>query len=726
MDADETRESGKRRGYNDGLKRGLCSSDTAQNARACGLSAGCRSDSHSHSHSHSYCHPHTGSCGSDEDTTWGDKEEEGGISEFLPSLLGITGIALGFILRRMGYSAYRIPFFMASVFAGYPVARAGIRALLAGRGADINLLTTIAGIGAMMLGEWAEGAAVLTLFSIGEYLEDKAGERTRKSIRELMDLAPATARVKREGGFKEVPFHDVVPGDVVVVLPGERISVDGNVLSGESSVNEAPITGESVPVDKSAGSQVFAGTLNGEGALEIVATKGARDTTLSRIIAMVEEAQSRQAKSQRLVDAFARYWTPAMLALSVLVAIGVPLVSGQAFRPWIYRGLTILIVSCPCSLVISTPVTVVAAIARAARGGVLIKGGIHLEELGQVKAVAFDKTGTVTLGRMIVEDVVRAKRCVVSEKKDDIGSEKEPEAGETDGQQNCDPGGERDERAVLAIAAAVESRSEHPLARAVVEAARLRGVEFTPGEGFFAVRGKGARASVGGEEAFVGSDELFRDEGIPVPEDLMKLGDAMRASGKTVVFVGTRKGVKGMLGISDSVRPEAREALGKLQEKGLELVMLTGDDRKTAETVATRLGLTKFLSNLLPEDKVHAIQRLKYEVGPVAMVGDGVNDAPSLAEATVGIAMGRGTDIALEAADVTLMRNDLNAIPWAIDLARKARALIIQNVAFSIAVKVLALVLVFGGILPLWVAVMADSGASVAVTLNGLRILRHS
>ncbi|QUL98405.1 MAG: cation-translocating P-type ATPase [Candidatus Fermentithermobacillus carboniphilus] len=726
MDADETRESGKRPGYNHGLKHGLCSSDTAQNARACGLSAGCRSDPHSNSHSHSYCHPHTGSCGSDEDTTWGDEEEEGGISEFLPSLLGITGIALGFILRRMGYSAYRIPFFMASVFAGYPVARAGIRALLAGRGADINLLTTIAGIGAMMLGEWAEGAAVLTLFSIGEYLEDKAGERTRKSIRELMDLAPATARVKREGGFEEVPFHDVVPGDVVVVLPGERISVDGNVLSGESSVNEAPITGESVPVDKSAGSQVFAGTLNGEGALEIVATKGARDTTLSRIIAMVEEAQSRQAKSQRLVDAFARYWTPAMLALSVLVAIGVPLVSGQAFRPWIYRGLTILIVSCPCSLVISTPVTVVAAIARAARGGVLIKGGIHLEELGQVKAVAFDKTGTVTLGRMTVEDVVRTKGRVVSEREDDVGSEKEPEAGETDGQQNCDPGGERDERAVLAIAAAVESRSEHPLARAVVEAARLRGVEFTPGEGFFAVRGRGARASVGGEEAFVGSEELFRDEGIPVPEDLVKLGDDMRASGKTVVFVGTRKGVSGMLGISDSVRPEAREALGKLREKGLELVMLTGDDRRTAETVATRLGLTKFLSNLLPEDKVHAIQRLKYEVGPVAMVGDGVNDAPSLAEATVGIAMGRGTDIALEAADVTLMRNDLNAIPWAIDLARKARALIIQNVAFSIAVKVLALVLVFGGILPLWVAVMADSGASVAVTLNGLRILRHS
>ena len=663
-------------------------------AEMCSCSQGRGKLHHSHTHLHVYesgC-----DCNHSHAITLAHREgERGSVRELLPPLLGIIGIVFGFVLRRLGYSAYKIPYMIAAVAAGVPVARAGLGALVSGKGADINFLTTVAGVGAMVLGEWAEGAAVLTLFSIGEYLEQKAGERTRKSIRDIMDLSPLTARVKLGDRFSVIAAGEVVPGDTVVVFPGEKIPVDGEVVSGASSVDQSHITGESIPVDKQPGSQVFAGSLNGEGTLDILVTRMPGDTTLARIIAMVEQSQHQRARSQRLVDTFAGYWTPLMLVLSVALAAGVPLLLNQAWRPWVYRGLTVLIVSCPCSLVISTPVTVVASIARAARNGVLIKGGTYLEALGTVKAVAMDKTGTVTQGKLTVDQVILRPGNSVT-------------AGD-----------------LLGIAAAVESRSEHPLARAIVDEAQAKGVRFVPGENFTSIRGKGAYATVNNETAYVGSENLFAGLGIDMPAYLQETADKFRSQGKTVVFVGSGRDVLGAVCLSDAIRPEARDAISELLEKGKEVVMLTGDNRATAAVVAAEAGIGKVEAGLMPGDKIAYIRKLVDEFEHVAMVGDGANDAPSLAAASVGIAMGKGTDVALETAGIALMKNDLRTVPWAIGLAGKARSLIVQNVAFSIAIKLLALVMVFGGVLPLWLAVLADSGAAVLVTFNGLRILRH-
>jgi Cd2+/Zn2+-exporting ATPase len=429
--------------------------------------------------------------------------------------------------------------------------------------------------------------------------------------------------------------------------------------------------------------------------MEFKATRTAEDTTVARIVAMVEDAQSKRAKSQRLVDAFARYWTPGMILLSLAVALFVPLAFGQPFHPWVYRGLTALIVACPCSLVISTPVTVVAAIARAARFGVLIKGGIHLEDLGKVKAVAFDKTGTITKGRIAVERVVTAKSAEVGP--DDI----------------------------LAAAAAVESRSEHPLAKAVLSHAREKGLEFDAGEHFATIRGRGAKARVNGRTVYVGSPRLFSDMNVEIPPDLLSAAAEMRDDGQTAVFVGNSTDVLGVIGLADEVREESKDALGRLAGRGLQVVMLTGDEEATARAVAMRTGISSYKAGLLPGGKQEAIAALRAEYGTVAMVGDGVNDAPSLASSDVGIAMGAGADVALETADVALLTNDLCRIPWSIGLGRAARRLIAENVGFSVIIKVAALAFVMAGRLPLWAAVLADSGASVLVTLNGLRILGY-
>ena len=611
-------------------------------------------------------------------------------------LLGAVGIAVGLIAQRLGAAWYWLPLTLAAVIAGFPVGRAGVRALLSGGGTDINLLTTIAGAGALLLGEYAEAAAVLTLFSVGEYLEEKASERARDSIQALMDLSPRTARVKRGEALLEVDAASISPGDIVVVLPGEMIPADGYVMVGESSADESSLTGESLPVDKSPGQQVFAGSLNGEGALEIRAERTAEDTTVARIVSMVQEAQAKKAKSQRMVDVFARYWTPAMVLLSLAVALGVPLVLRERFQPWIYRGLTVLIVSCPCSLVISTPVTVVAAIARAARFGVLVKGGIHLEDLGKVRAVAFDKTGTLTKGRIVLSEVV-------------------PKAGRDFSTQD-----------ILAMAASVEVRSEHPLARAIVTEAERSGLDFEAGEHFVSIRGKGAKARVGDRNVYVGNERLFRDMDVPLTEDLALTAASMRERGETAVFVGTGQEVLGAIGLADEVRPESASALSKLKDLGVVTTMLTGDEEVTARAVASATGLGSFRAGLLPGDKKEVIASMKAEHGTVAMVGDGVNDAPSLAAADVGIAMGRGADVALETADIALLKDDLTRIPWALRLGRAARSLIVQNVAFSLLIKVAALGLVMAGLLPLWLAVLSDSGAAVLVTLNGLRILRHN
>lgn len=611
----------------------------------------------------------------------------------LPSLIGIVGIIMGLILKHLGHSFYPIPYLAATVIAGYPVAKEGLKTLLSGHGLDINFLTTVAGIGAVILGEFGEAAAVLTLFSIGEYLEERAEDRSRKSIREMMELAPMTARVKSGDVLMEIPAERISPGDIVYVLPGEKVPVDGQVLSGRSHVDESVISGESMPVDKEEGSIVFAGSFNLEGSLEVCVTKPSYDTTLAHIIEMIEEAQSKKAESQKIVDRFARIWTPLMLALSLILAVLVPVVFRQEFRPWIYRSLTVLIVSCPCSLVISTPVTVVASITRAARDGILVKGGIHLEQLGRIRAVALDKTGTITQNKVVVEQIL--------------------------------PLGKETVESLLFNAATVECTSEHPLAKAIVEEAQKREIEVDFPDEFKAIPGKGAIAISSDRTILAGNENLFSEQGIEIPMLIKSEADRFKEKGKTVVYVGVESDILGMLVLSDQIRPEAPEAISQLHQRGIETIMISGDDAKTAAAVAAEVGISQVYAGLLPYEKVDLIEELKREWDYVAMVGDGINDAPSLAEATVGIAMGSGTDITLETADVVLMRPDLLMIPTAIDIAKQSTGLITQNISFSVAVKLLALVAVFAGTLPLWLAVLVDSGAAVVVTFNGLRILRY-
>lgn len=611
----------------------------------------------------------------------------------LPSLIGIVGIIMGLILKHLGHSFYPIPLLAATVIAGYPVAKEGLKTLLSGHGLDINFLTTVAGIGAVILGEFGEAAAVLTLFSIGEYLEERAEDRSRKSIREMMELAPMTARIKSGDVLMEIPAERISPGDIVYVLPGEKVPVDGQVLSGRSHVDESVISGESMPVDKEEGSIVFAGSFNLEGSLEVCVTKPSYDTTLAHIIEMIEEAQSKKAESQKIVDRFARIWTPLMLALSLILAVLVPVVFRQEFRPWIYRSLTVLIVSCPCSLVISTPVTVVASITRAARDGILVKGGIHLEQLGRIRAVALDKTGTITQNKVVVEQIL--------------------------------PLGKETVESLLFNAATVECTSEHPLAKAIVEEAQKREIEVDFPDEFKAIPGKGAIAISSDRTILAGNENLFSEQGIEIPMLIKSEADRFKEKGKTVVYVGVESDILGMLVLSDQIRPEAPEAISQLHQRGIETIMISGDDAKTAAAVAAEVGISQVYAGLLPYEKVDLIEELKREWDYVAMVGDGINDAPSLAEATVGIAMGSGTDITLETADVVLMRPDLLMIPTAIDIAKQSTGLITQNISFSVAVKLLALVAVFAGTLPLWLAVLVDSGAAVVVTFNGLRILRY-
>ncbi|MBE3519909.1 MAG: cadmium-translocating P-type ATPase [Firmicutes bacterium] len=634
---------------------------------------------------HDHGHPHANQ----------DAPESALLARSAP-LAGALLLLVGFVLKEAGFNWYRWAFAVAMLVAGIPVGWSGFGALVRFGRADINLLTTVAAVGAFALGDWAEAALVLTLFGIGEYLEEKASERSRRSIRALLELVPDRARRKAGDEWVEVRARDLLPGDVVLVLPGESIPADGEVSAGDSSVNEASITGESLPVDKRPGDKVFAGTLNGDGALEIRVLRPARDTVVSKIASLVEEYSSQKAPSQRVVDAFARYWTPAMLLTALVVSVLPPLLLGMPWKPWVYRGLTLLIVSCPCALVVSTPATVISAIARAASKGVLIKGGTHLETLGVVKAVAFDKTGTLTTGKVRVSDVVPAEGFTRSD--------------------------------VLAMAASVESRSEHPLAQAVTEESRRAGIRYVAGEEFAAVRGRGARAKVDGRMIYVGNERFFLEEvGIRAPQELQAKAHDFKADGKTAVFVGDSSNIVGLIAFSDSVRPDAREALKSLEQKGVRsVVMLTGDDKATASSVAKEAGLKHFRSDLLPEEKVSALQELRSGYGKVAMVGDGVNDAPSLAAADVGIAMGpRGADISLEASDVVVMKDDLTHIPWVVGLAQRARMLIIQNIVFSMGIKLASIVLVFFGFLPLWVAVLADSGTTVLVTLNGLRILRY-
>ena len=580
--------------------------------------------------------------------------------------------------------------FSAGALVGgiYPARRA-VTALRT-RTVDINVLMVIAVTGALALREWFEASSVVFLFALAQWLEARTLERARQAIRALVDLTPREAIVKRDGAEQRAAVESIAVGDVVIVRPGDKVPLDGTIIAGHSDVNEAPMTGESLPVDKRPGDEAYAGTINGRGSLELEVTRIGPDTRLARIIHLVEDAQSRRAPVQSFVDRFARIYTPAVIALAVLVALVPPLVGGADAATWLYRSLVLLVISCPCALVISTPVSIVSALSAAARNGVLIKGGAHLERLAAVRVVAFDKTGTLTRGEPSVTDVIAV--------------------------------GSASPRDVLRFAAAVERRSEHPIGRAIAAQASLAGIEVPEATTFMSSPGMGVEALVGRSTAVVGNDALMRASKIASPADL----ESLRRDGHTLVFVAVDGVLLGAIAIADPVRATARETLELLRTHGIRRVaMLTGDHAASARAIADALALDEYHAGLLPQQKHDRVVAMRKTHGAILMVGDGINDAPALAAADVGVAMGAaGSDAALETADIALMSDELLKIPYALRLARATLFNVKTNVIVSLVLKAAFLVLAITGSATLWMAVLADTGASVVVVANALRLLR--
>ncbi len=640
----------------------------------------------------------------------------------------VTGIAM--LLSLSGYPReVTIPMYLAAVVTGgFYIARRG---LLAARqfNLDINFLMSVAVLGAMYIGEWAEAAAVTVLFALAELLESWSMDRARNAIRSLMELAPPQALVRRNGQEHTLPVEEIHVGDILIIRPGEKIPLDGRVTKGISAINEAPITGESMPVEKREGDDVFAGTINQQGSLEVEVRHLAGDTTLARIIHLVQEAQAQKAPSQRFVDQFAKYYTPAVIAGAILVAIIPPVLMGEPFNSWLYRALVLLVISCPCALVISTPVTIVSGLARAAKSGVLIKGGRYLEGIGGLRAIAFDKTGTLTRGTPTVTDIIvlGSGFTVHGSQEADQGSSFMVHGSEKDSVPALNSRLstlDHTQREVLRIAAAIEAQSEHHLGHAILQKARALELTWPAVEAFLAQTGRGVQARVEGRTYFLGNHRFAEEVGFCSSDVEAQLA-ALERQGKTTVILGTDQGAIGLIAIADQLREEVADAFQTLRAAGIHrLVMLTGDNRGTAEAIAQRLGIEEYLADLLPEDKVEKVRELSRRYGTVGMVGDGVNDAPALAAANIGIAMGAaGTDQALETADVALMGDDLTKLPFAIMLGRHAVRVVQQNITISLAIKALFLALAVPGYATLWMAVGADMGASLLVIFNGLRLL---
>jgi len=610
-----------------------------------------------------------------------------------------VSLALGGASGWLGIPSIALPAYFLTIAFCVPGPARRAWTSIRKRVLDINVLMVIAVAGAGALGEWFEAATVVWLFGVAQQLEIISMERARQAIRSLMAVAPSMALVRRGTHTHEIPAADVLVDDVLVLRPGDRLPVDGVVISGESAFDESPVTGESRPIEKLPGDTVYAGTINGTGAIEVRASRRASDSTIARIIHLVEHAQRQRAPVQTFVDRFARRYTPSVVVLAVLlVAVG-PLAThgfsawSAGLGTWTYRALALLVVACPCALVISTPVAIVSALTAAARAGVLIKGGAHLERLGNIRSVAFDKTGTLTHGHITVTDVLGL---------DGTSAE-----------------------SVLAVAAALESRSEHPIGRAIVHRARVAGLEVPVERGFRALPGLGAEATVAEAPAIVGSHRLFEDRQLCTPELHLRV-DQVEKGGATAVLVGHGGFALGVIGLADHMRTDGKAAIDGLRDTGVDrIVLLTGDIRASADRARAGAGLDEAHAELLPAQKVEAIHALRAQYGPVAMVGDGINDAPALAAADVGIAMGAaGTDVALETADVVLMSDDLSKLPFALRLGRTALANIRQNVAIALALKLAFVVLAAAGLATMWMAIVADTGASLLVTANSLRLLR--
>ncbi|MBM4267180.1 MAG: cadmium-translocating P-type ATPase [Deltaproteobacteria bacterium] len=615
--------------------------------------------------------------------------------ELARSLAAGAFLAIGFGLEKAGLGPvlFLPAYVVAYVLGGYDVARHGLRALVKGS-FTIDLLMTFAALGAAFLGEWAEGGLLLFLFSLGHALEEEAMDRARGAITSLGELSPRTARVRRDGVTAELPVAELLRGDVVVVRAGERVPVDGVVQSGHSAVDESPITGESVPIEKTAGRHVFAGTVNGDGTLDVEVTKLASDSTLARVVALVAEAETQKSTTEVLVDRVARFFVPATLASVAVVSIVPPLLGWLGWSEAFLRAMAVLVSASPCALAIATPAAVLSGIARAAKGGVLVKGGVHLENLGRLHALAFDKTGTITTGAPAVTDVVP-----------------EPGVAPED---------------LLGTAAAVEGRSTHPLARAIVRAARERDLRPEDAEAVETLAGRGLRARIGGEPVWVGTPELVREAAVSLPDETARAVGNLEDGGRTAVVVRRGDRILGVLGVADRPRPNAAETLARLRTLGVdELVMLTGDNPRVAAAIAKSVGLDEVRASLLPEDKLAAVDELTRRFGTCGMIGDGVNDAPALARATVGIAMGAaGTDVALETADVALMADDLAVLPFAIGLGRETRRIIVQNLVVALGVVAVLVPLSVLGIAGIGAAILLHEGSTLGVVGNALRLLR--
>ena len=598
----------------------------------------------------------------------------------------ITGAA--FALTHAGFipTAVEIALYVIAIaIGGYHWTREGLEELIKEKEIGIEMLMIAATAGSVILGMWDEAAFLVFLYGAAEGLEEYTYARTRASIRKLLDLAPKEARVIRDGKEVTVAAQDLQVGDVFIVRPGESMPTDGIILKGRSSVNEAPVTGESVPVEKKEGMKVFAATMNQNGALEVETTAAFKDNTLSKMIHLVEEAQEQKGKSQLFIEKFGRKYSPLVL-LSAALLIVVPWMLGVSVAFWATRAVVLLVAAAPCALIMSTPVAIAAGIGKAGRNGVLVKGGAHLENLGKIKAVAFDKTGTLTKGKPVVTDILAFNG---------------------------------DDASLLQLAYSVEKLSEHPLARALVEKAEQNGVDPLQSSDFTAIAGYGAQAKIADQIIYVGKQGLFK---MKVKEDEAAKIDQLRNQGKTVIIVGNREKLLGMIAMRDEIRPEAKAVVDRLHRMGIKVAMLTGDNKSTAEAFAGELGIDDVRADLRPEDKINAIKELQQRYGAVAMVGDGINDAPALATATVGMAMGAaGTDAAIEAADAALMADDLNKVTYALNLGERARIISKQNIIFSLLILAVLIPSALIGIMTVAVAVFFHEASELLAVANGLR-----
>ena len=607
--------------------------------------------------------------------------------EFLVMVLAGTLLLLAIVFEKMqigGQLSVGL-YLLAIISGGWNNFKKGFYSLQQKK-LNMSVLMSVAIIGACIIGQYEEGATVAFLYAISELLENWSTEKSRQSIRNLMDLTPAKAIVKRGREMVELLVGDVNVGDIILIKPGAKIPLDGSVVSGESAVDEAHISGEALPRDKKIGADVFAGSINTYGFLEVAVNKLAQDSTIAKIINLVENAQSQKSPMQKFIEKFAEIYTPVVMVLAVMVGVIPPLLYDGDYIGWLYRALALLVVACPCALVISTPIAVVSAIAQAAKNGVLIKGGIHLEGLADINAIAFDKTGTITKGEPKVQSVISLSNI-----------------GEND---------------ILQIAASLESLSEHHLARAITADSKDKQINLENVYNFIAIPGQGVKGVIKGQEYLVGNTKLFNN----ISPEINQL----EQQGYSVIIVGTATTILGVITISDYLKDNIKPVIKRLLQKNIAVSMLTGDNSAVATLVATESGIKEFFANLLPEEKMLVIKKMK-ESKKVAMVGDGINDAPALAIADIGIAMGKkGTAVALETADVVLMKDDIAKLDYVIELSKQTKNIIKQNITFALLIKFLAIISVFPGYLTLWLAILADMGATVIVTLNSMRLLKKT